>query len=194
MLLQRQFLLTLLLIFATSLLTLQGQSVYRLQKQQQLKVAGTSTLHDWEMVSSEATGQATMLINNNQIQEIVNLKVNLPVKTLKSGNNRLDRVAYSSLDADKHADITYEITKVRSISANQVVAEGNLTVSGQTRPVVFRVNYTLNNNVIQFSGTEKIKFSQFGIAPPTALLGTVKAGDDLTISFDASFSQAVVSR
>lgn len=194
MIFQRQFLLTLLMICSVSLITLQGQSVYHLQKQQQLKVAGTSTLHDWEMISSDATGQANILMNNNQIQEITNLKIELPVKTLKSGNNRMDRVAWNALDADKHSDIIFELTRVRNISASQVVAEGNLTISGQTRPVTLRVGYTLNNNVIQFSGSEKIKFSQFGISAPTALLGTVRTGDDLTISFDASFNQAVVAR
>jgi len=179
-------LLVTLFIFSTAVLT--AQNGYQLSSNQEFKVSGTSSLHDWDMVSEGARGQATMVIENGEIKEIQNLRVDLPVKSLKSGNNRMDRTAYNSIDADKHEYVRFELTGVRNITSQQILATGNLTIAGTTRPVTLRSNYTVNGSTVQFSGAHNIKFSQFEVDPPTALLGTVRTGDDLKISFDVNFN------
>ncbi len=173
-------------LFSSAVLT--AQNGFQLSSTQEFKVSGTSTLHDWDMVSEGARGQATIVVENGEIKEIQNLRVDLPVKSLKSGNNRMDRTAYSAIDADKHDYVRFELTGVRNITSQQVLATGNLTVAGTTRPVTLRTNYTVNGNSVQFSGAHNIKFSQFDVDPPTALLGTVRTGDDLKIAFDANFN------
>ncbi len=167
---------------------LTAQNGYQLGSGQEFKVSGTSTLHDWDMVSEGARGQATIVVENGEIKEIQNLRVDLPVKSLKSGNNRMDRTAYSAVDADKHDYVRFEITGIRNITSQQVLATGNLTIAGTSRPVTLRTDYTVNGNSVQFSGAHTIKFTQFDVDPPTALLGTVRTGDDLKIAFDVSFN------
>ena len=100
----------------------------------------------------------------------------------------MDRTAYSAIDADKHDYVRFELTGVRNITSQQVLASGNLTIAGTTRPVTLRTNYTVNGNSVQFSGAHNIKFTQFDVDPPTALLGTVRTGDELKIAFDVNFN------
>jgi len=173
-------------IFSTAVLT--AQNAYQLSSNQEFKVSGTSTLHDWDMVSEGARGQATLVVENGEIKEILSMQVDLPVKSLKSGNNRMDRTAYNAVDADKHTHVRFELTGVRNITSQHVLATGNLTIAGTTRPVTLRTNYTVNGSSVQFSGAHNITFSQFEVSPPTALLGTVRTGDDLKIAFDVSFN------
>jgi hypothetical protein len=165
-----------------------AQEKYNLGVTQELKVTGTSTLHDWEMTSEGARGEALIELNGSQIGKIEDLKVDFPVNSLKSGNSRMDRTAYASIDADKHTHVRFVMTHVRSITANSIVAEGNLTIAGTTRPVTLQTSYQVKDGAVQFSGSEKITFSQFDVDAPTALLGTVKTGDELEISFKATFS------
>ena len=167
---------------------LSAQNGYQLGSGQEFMVSGTSTLHDWDMVSEGALGQATIVVENGEIKEIQNLRVDLPVKSLKSGNNRMDRTAYSAVDADKHDYVRFELTGIRNITSQQVLATGNLTIAGTTRPVTLRTDYTVNGSSVQFSGAHSIKFTQFDVDPPTALLGTVRTGDDLKIAFDVNFN------
>jgi polyisoprenoid-binding protein YceI len=180
--------LAIVLLMQAAMGLLVAQNVFNLSPKQTLKVTGTSTLHDWEMSSAGAKGQASIVVENNQIKEIRSLRVEFPVKSLTSGNNRMDRTAYSSIDADKHPDVRFVLTRVRSITPNKVVAEGNLTIAGETRPVTLSTNYKINGNTIQFEGSEQIKFTQFDVKPPTALMGTVRTGDELQISFDVNFN------
>ena len=181
-----------LLVFAflVASITATAQNGFQLGTSQEFKVSGTSTLHDWDMTSEGARGTATIVVEDKLIKEIPNLRVELPVKSLKSGNSRMDRTAYSAIDADTHTQVRFVLTNVRNITAQQVVASGNLTIAGTTRPVTLRVNYQVNGNSIRFFGAEEIRFSQFDVSPPTALLGTVRTGDDLKISFDVNFDSS----
>lgn len=186
--------LILIVLVQVSFGQLMGQSQYNLSSTQELKVSGTSTLHDWEMITEDARGEAKITTADGLITQIEKLSVNFPVESLKSGSNRMDRTAYSAIEADKHKQVRFVLTKVSSISANTIVAEGNLTIAGSTRPVTFRTHYSINNQTIQFSGSEKITFSQFDLDPPTALLGTVRTGDDLEIQFDVKFNTSSAAK
>lgn len=177
---------TFFVLLSSGILT--AQNGYQLGSGQEFMVSGTSTLHDWDMVSEGALGQATIVVENGEIKEIQNLRVDLPVKSLKSGNNRMDRTAYSAVDADKHDYVRFELTGIRNITSQQVLATGNLTIAGTTRPVTLRTDYAVNGSSVQFSGAHSIKFTQFDVDPPTALLGTVRTGDDLKIAFDVNFN------
>lgn len=167
-----------------------AQNGYRIGSTQKFQVSGTSTLHDWDMVSEGASGHASITIDGNLIKEIQSLRVELPVNTLKSGNSRMDRIAYDAIDADKHNRVFFELTGVRNITPQMIVATGTLTVSGTTRPVTISTKYRVNGRSIQFIGNQSIKFSQFDVSPPRALMGTIRTGDDLEISFDVDFEPA----
>ncbi len=175
-------------IFVLSAVVLTAQNGYQIGSNQEFMVSGTSTLHDWDMVSDGANGQAIFLVENGEILEIQYLFVELPVKSLKSGNSRMDRTAYNAIDADKHNYVHFQLTGVRNITPRQILADGNLTIAGATHPVTLRTNYTVNGSSVQFSGAQKITFSQFDVRPPTAMFGTVRTGDELNIAFDVSFN------
>jgi hypothetical protein len=42
----------------------------------------------------------------------------------------------------------------------------------------------LPNGDIQLIGSKKINMTEFGMKPPTAVLGTIKVGPEVTINFD----------
>ena len=54
---------------------------------------------------------------------------------------------------------------------------------GVTRRVAFPVKVTINGNQLRATGEETIKQTDFGITPYSGGLGTIKIGDQLTVSF-----------
>lgn len=164
-----------------------SQQVYSLEQGPQLKVEGISTIHDWEMLSSRATGVARVSFNDDESFNITSLYVALPVKSLKSGKSQMDANAYKALKADKFSEIRFELTEVLMITSSTVKATGKLTIAGTSRTISVEVKYALKDETIQFSGTKSIKFSEFNIDPPTAILGAIRTGDDLELSFNVIF-------
>jgi hypothetical protein len=42
----------------------------------------------------------------------------------------------------------------------------------------------LPNGDLQFSASKKIKMTEYKMEPPTAMMGTIKVGDEVTVNFD----------
>ncbi|GAA0893517.1 hypothetical protein GCM10009122_31960 [Fulvivirga kasyanovii] len=164
-----------------------AQNAYTLTINQEFKVSGTSTLHDWDMVSDDATGEGQITIENQKITRINSLVVTLPTKSLKSGKGSMDDNAYEALVAKKYPEIQFELIEIETITDQSLQAKGNLTITGTTSLVSLQVDYVITGNTVQFSGSFPITFTQFNIEPPKALLGTIKTGDKLQISFETTF-------
>ncbi|PTX14666.1 polyisoprenoid-binding protein YceI [Pontibacter mucosus] len=167
--------------------TLLAQDQYKLAAKPELKVKGTSTLHDWEMTSAQAQGTAEMVLEGATLKNVKAASVTMKTQSIKSGTAKMDDLAYESLKASKFPDITFTLTSFRALDNNRGLATGNLTIAGTTKPVTFNVETSTKSNLVQMAGEANIKFTDFGIKPPTALLGTVKTGNELKINFKVGF-------
>ena len=166
-----------------------AQQSYSLTGPVEMKVSGTSTIHDWDMVAEDGvSGQAQMTMENGKLSKIGSLSISMDVKSLKSGKSAMDKNAYAALDANKHAKITFQLSEVMSISASEVKAKGKLTIAGNSQTLTLTAPYQISGNQIKFYGKHDISFSQFSLEAPTAVFGTIKTGDELTLSFQTTFS------
>lgn len=176
----------LIILMGSSSIT-HSQQLYRITGEQEFRVKGTSTIHDWEMISQKVNGSSKITLLNNGIKDITLISMTLPVNTLKSGNNGMDGNAYKALKSKQYPEIRLELTKIQPMNSQSLKAIGSLTIAGTTQKMEVMVNYSVAGNEILFSGSFPVTFSQFQIDPPTAMLGTIKTGDDLEIFFKSVF-------
>lgn len=154
----------------------------------QIFIAGTSNVHDWKSEATKAEASGAMTIEAATLKSIKSLTVTIPVGGIKSTKGSImDKKTWSALQKDKHPTITYSLTKVNNLTKNgdsyDIKTTGNLTIAGETRSIEMTVKGKVIGNDIQFEGSKKMKMTDFKIDPPTALMGTMKTGDDITISF-----------
>lgn len=163
------------------------QKNYILSTDQTLKVSGTSSLHDWEMISKKGEGKAELIFSGEKISTIKSLSVCLPPTSLKSGKNGMDEKAYIALKTDTFSQISFELTEVLSSTSSNVKAKGKLTIAGVSQNITFDLGYKISGNYVRFIGDFPVTFTQFKMKPPTAVFGTIKTGNDLSISFNTLF-------
>ncbi|MBC5993518.1 YceI family protein [Pontibacter cellulosilyticus] len=168
-------------------LTVSAQRVYQLAGKPDLKVSGGSTLHDWEMVSTTASGKAEITVDDQGIEAIKLGEVTMKVNTLKSGKGQMDDIAYKALKADKNPNIHFKLTSFKNLGGNKATITGDLTIAGTTKPVTFQVQTMAKGDVIEIKGDTSFKMTDFNVSPPTAMFGTVKTEDKVRISFKANF-------
>jgi polyisoprenoid-binding protein YceI len=106
----------------------------------------------------------------------------------------MDGKTHDALKADDYPDIIFKLKTISSISDGSqsytISAKGNLTMAGQTREISINVTaQTDSSGAITFKGSKALKMSDFGISPPTAMLGTLKTGDDITLDFTLKLSK-----
>lgn len=165
-----------------------AQDKYILSSSPTLKIEGGSTLHDWDMTSNEAKGEGVFLVEGNQLRSISSLTVTMKAETLKSGTRGLDNNAYKALNTKNHPEIKFSLKEI-SGSGTNFSATGDFTIAGVTKTASIPVKVSQSGNSFTFEGKHKTKLTAFSIDPPTALLGTVKTEDDITISFKSTFQK-----
>ncbi|MEX2484585.1 MAG: YceI family protein [Brumimicrobium sp.] len=167
--------------------TLSAQEIFKVTESSNFEVAGTSSLHDWEMVSSSADGKGTFIINNGKVENIKSLEVKLKSKTLKSGKSGMDENAYKALKVEENPYIKFELERVISINDDVIRVKGDFTAGGTTKTEIFEIKTKIIDGKFKISGSFDITFKEYNMDPPTALMGTVKTGNELSISFNTIF-------
>lgn len=160
-----------------------------------LLVSGTSTLHSWTMRSVKADCSASFDLNAaGQVDGLQTLTFSTPVNALKSEHGSMDKNAYKALKTDNAPRITYVMTSVAvnaTATGTTVTCKGKLTIAGTTRDEeLVAVCKTNSDKTITVTGTKAISMQEYQIKPPTFMLGTVKTGNDIVLTFHISLKKA----
>lgn len=185
------------IIFSTLLLLAFGwafsQQAYNV-RQASMTIAGTSTLHEWESRVTTLSARGRLTMGSSTLEAIPELVVSLKVRDIVSPKGSImDNKTYEALKSDSHPTISYRLTRVKSINPTAkgftVTTEGQLTIAGVTKTVEIIANgYKQSDGAVVFEGSKPIKMSTYGVAPPTAVMGTIKTGDDVTVRFKVTLA------
>ena len=159
-----------------------------------MAVAGTSTLHDWESDITKAYALAQLVIDNGKLLEIKKLKVTVPVKGIISTKGSImDNKTYDALKEDKNPNVYFTMTSASILDSDtdapQIRAVGTMEIAGTTLPITLLAKGKLDSNgKITFIGSKDILMSDYNVKAPTALMGSIKTGDKVTVKYNVSLS------
>ncbi len=164
-----------------------AQKAFTLDTKPQLKISGTSSLHDWEMVSETATGKLVATVEGNKIAEINSLVVEMPAESIKSGKSGMDKNAYKALKTNQYKTVRFDLKSATKNTDGSWQFTGTFIIAGISKPVTLKVKESATEDQPVMEGFYSFKLTDYKITPPTALMGTVKTGDDVRISFTLKF-------
>lgn len=177
---------TALALFAL-VISANAQKDYALDTKTNFSVAGTSTLHDWVMKSASGTGKANLTVTNAKLTAITSIDITLPAETIKSEKKNMDKVAYETLKTKENKNIKYVLKSAEKVNETTWNLTGTFTIAGTSKVLKTQVKTAVANGVVNMQGSNKITFKEFGMKSPTAMLGTIKTGEDLTVKFNINF-------
>lgn len=160
-------------------------------KNYKMTVKGTSTLHEWESVVEKLECKTSYKIEGDVLVDIKDAVVKIPLQSIKSTKGKMmDNKTYNAFNYQKYPSIIFALSS-KKINASNLTADlkGSLAMAGISKQVDLVANYkVLPNGDLQIIGSKKIKMTEFNIKPPTAMMGTIKVGDEVIISFDIVLS------
>ena len=161
-------------------------------KSAKASIQGTSSLHNWESEIGQISCKGFFLIRGNTLQSVKNVEIRIPVTGIKSKEGKtMDNKTYKAFKSDKNPFITYTLTLAEIKQDATIEATGKLSMAGNTQPVVLIVkSKLLSNGDLQLLVSKKIKMTAYQMKPPTAVLGTIKVGDEVTLNFDLILTQS----
>ncbi len=169
--------------------SIQAQDFYKLHPgKSKLVVEGTSTVHDWEVEATEFKAETQLKVENNSVAQISHVLFTTPAESLKSGKSLMDNKMQDALKSKKYPEIKFSLNENEVINGKKATISGLLTIAGKTKEVDVTVNFnTQNPQKLEVTGEVPLKMSDFHIDQPTALMGTIKTGDEIRIKFDLEF-------
>ena len=185
-------------MLVTSLTSVQGQNTYTL-KSVSASVSGTSTLHAWESDVTKVDCKGVFEVSNNTLKTIRDVEVKIPVEGIKSKEGKImDSKTYEAFKYEENPFILYK-TKTAEVVAQGGTAiiktKGNLTMAGTTREVELDGNWKLlANGDLEVDVSKSLKMTDYNMTPPTAVLGTIKVGDEVTIKIKLTLTASNISK
>lgn len=139
-------------------------------------ISGTSTLHDWE--SKVDQFEATVNKNDNTLS---NVRVVIQVTSIKSGKSGMDANTYNAFRYRQNPTITF-ICDELTVSGTKVTGTGKLTMNGTTNdiPVDLKLEQWTGAS-FSVLGNLNLKMTDYNIDPPTAMMGAVKTGNEVSL-------------
>lgn len=164
-----------------------------------VSIAGTSNVHDYTASTTTVrltNAKFTTSLTDPAFLESVAksgaleaFEISIPVATLKSGKDGLDKNMYKALKSDTCPEISLRIVKVEAgATAGTLRASAALKIAGVERDVTLDFKTALQGSTLSIKGDYPLLMTDYGIKPPTALLGTIRASAKITVSFEAALT------
>jgi polyisoprenoid-binding protein YceI len=161
-----------------------------------ITISGTSNVHPY------TASTTTVRVTRAQLAEgvsatdpwtdalkpggITALEVAVPAATLTSPREGLDKNMHQALGVAQHPEIAFRLLRVEPGSAPDAPrAVGVLTIAGVEREVAFDITTERQGATLCVHGKLRMLMTDFGIKPPTAMLGMLKTDPKVTVTFDA---------
>jgi len=164
-----------------------AQQTYQL-KSHSIVISGTSNLHDWTANAEKANGTFKVKVDNSKIVTVNAFDLKVDATSLKgSKGGIMNSKIIDALDAKKNPSIIFKSgggNLIEKSGTYKVTANGILTIAGKSQNIsVDALGKVLPNGDLEFTGTKKLKMTDYNIDPPTAMLGTMTTGDEITLTF-----------
>lgn len=165
-----------------------------LQPESRIWVAGSSTVRAFQcqagafeanVASSGNEAVAAVLAGEKAVS---NVEVTVPVARLDCRNATMNEHMRKALKAAEFPTISFKTTSyelARVADSVTVTLNGQLTLGGIEKPVTIKALAKAGpNGTLVVSGTREVRMTEFGLKPPTLMLGTLKVDERVTVGFD----------
>ncbi|TYA71644.1 YceI family protein [Seonamhaeicola marinus] len=172
-----------------------GQMLKLENSESSLTVFGTSNVHGWKV--DAATQQGAIRFNSLEACDIAHLSLTVLTESLKGVKPGMALTASETLKSDQYKYILFTLTEVKSVTKKsngvfELKANGDLVIAGTKKSVPVSFDVTTTNNKVNLKGKTILKMTDFNLTPPEALMGTIKAKDDIMLKFDVRFTETTL--
>jgi polyisoprenoid-binding protein YceI len=164
-----------------------GPERYGLLEESRFWIDGSSTAGSFTCAAREVHG--TGQVAPSSPPQVAG-RVTVPVRAFDCGNRRMNADFADALRAQAHPSIRFEVRSAEVVGPTdarwtRARAAGTLEIAGVARPLAVEVDgRPLPDGHVRLRGRMPMRMTDFGVRPPTGLLGLVRAHDRIVVRFD----------
>lgn len=167
-----------------------------LRPESRLWLEGSSNLHDWSCDATEVSAEMIVRTNRDSSTQaetpttVDRVTVSVPVQRIECANRQMNGNLRKTLRAKDHPVIEFSMTGGELGAPAEkgrltVSARGDLTVAGTTLAIALEAEgRDTGDGALRITGAQEILMTDYGISPPTALMGLLKTDNRVLVRFD----------
>lgn len=170
-----------------------SDATMHLQPGSRLWVSGTSTVRGFECsagsinaaVTAIGTGTAAAVVKGAKAVSAV--EVSVPAAKLDCRNGTMNGHLMKAIKGEQAPVITFRLASydVDPGTAGATVSmTGTLTLGGVTKPIAVKATAKEEAGALRVTGTHELRMTEFGLKPPTLMMGTMKVNELVKVGFD----------
>ena len=159
-----------------------------LAKESKLWLEGTSTVRSFKCSATKLDMAVVAETEEAPAEMVKTASLVVPVAQLDCGNKTMNEHMRKALKAESNPQISWKMTSYQ-VQGSNVVINGKLTIAGKENAIELKGTGSADNGTIRFKGSKQFKMTEYGVKPPSLMLGTMKVGDPVTVSFDLVLSE-----
>lgn len=168
--------------------------VMTLQPQSRLWIEGTSTTKSFSCtagtldVNVEAAGPGAASAVARGEKAVTTVTLAVPSARLDCNNGTMNNHMYKALKIEQHPTIQFALASYELSGDDQgmlATMKGSLTLGGVTKSIEMKARTVEDQaGMLRVTGSHSLRMTEYGIKPPSLMLGTMKVGDQVKVNFD----------
>lgn len=167
------------------------KQVTLIPSESKILITGTSNLHDWEEKVEKFDVSLLLLTSGAGDSRISDVSFISKAVSVVSDNSIMTGKTHDALQVKKYPEIKFRTSDqtVLDLKGNKFTGSltGELILNGVTKKIKIDFSGTLSGDRIEVSGSQTLSMADYNIKPPTAILGTLKTGDKVTVTYSLKF-------
>jgi len=157
-----------------------------------VSIAGTSNIHEFTAATSDVrvlrlsladgvagAGLLTAVLNPGAVEAF---EVAVRAASLSSPKEGLDKNMHKALKTDQFKDITFRLLRFEAKPALRAI--GILKIAGVEKEVALDLQTSAAGTALTVTGELPLLMTDYGIAPPKAMLGMLKTDPKIVVKFE----------
>jgi hypothetical protein len=158
-----------------------------------LWISGTSTVRAFTCkaaivdatIEDSGPGAVAAVLKGEKAVRAVTIAI--PAGKLDCGNGKMNDHMLKALKSAEHPTITFKLSSydlVGAANGMQASLTGELTLGGVTKTITMKADgKKLTDGVLDVTGTHEIRMTEYGLKPPTLMMGALKVNEKVQVSF-----------
>lgn len=190
-------------LIATPVATAQDAAAPLALSSAKVSIAGTSNIHEFTASTTDVrvtrlavaggvsgAGLLAAVLNPGAVEAF---EIAIRTASLSSPKEGIDKNMHKALKAVEFKDITFRLARLEAKSALRAI--GTLKIAGVEKEIAIDLKTAATATALTISGSVPLLMTDYGIAPPKAMLGMLKTDPRITVTFEVVLSApATVTR
>ncbi len=154
-----------------------------------VSILGNSSIHAWESSVDSFAVTARFHAEDGALVGVDSLIFIADVLSISSGKKIMDSKTRDALNAEAYPQIRFHAgERTARVYGDTIAVSGQLSLAGVSNDIDVTGTYRiLANGDLNVSGTVEIDMTEYGVKPPTAMMGMLKTSPQVQIAYSMLF-------